>query len=35
MSGASIPGVPLIFMGRTASTSFGMTSALNDISDLW
>jgi penicillin G amidase len=35
MSGASVPGVPLIFMGRTESTSFGMTSALNDISDLW
>lgn len=35
MSGASVPGTPLIFMGRTEYTSFGMTSALNDISDLW
>jgi acyl-homoserine lactone acylase PvdQ len=35
MSGASVPGTPFVFMGRTASTSYGMTSALNDISDLW
>jgi penicillin amidase len=35
MSGASIPGSPYIAMGRTNRLAWALTSALNDISDLW
>ncbi len=33
--GASAPGIPLIGIGRGKNTSFGQTSALCDVSDLW
>jgi acyl-homoserine lactone acylase PvdQ len=35
MAGASIPGSPFIAMGRNKKMAWGLTSALNDISDLW
>lgn len=35
ISGASVPGVPLIAIGRNKKVSWGITAALNDISDLW
>jgi penicillin G amidase len=35
MVGASIPGSPFIAMGRNNKIAWGLTSALNDISDLW
>lgn len=33
--GASAPGIPFIGIGRGKMTSFGQTSPLCDISDLW
>jgi acyl-homoserine lactone acylase PvdQ len=35
ISGASVPGAPLMFSGRSKMSSWGSTAALNDISDLW
>jgi penicillin G amidase len=35
MVGASIPGVPLITIGRTKYISWGMTSSMVDTSDLY
>ena len=35
MIGGSIPGVPLIGIGRTKNISWGITAPLSDSSDLW
>jgi len=35
LSGASVPGIPLMAIGRNKKVSWGVTAALNDISDLW
>jgi len=33
--GASIPGVPLIMVGRADHLSWGITNPLTDVSDLY
>jgi penicillin G amidase len=33
--GASMPGCPLIGLGRSKNISWGMTAPLSDSSDLW
>jgi len=35
MSGASIPGIPLVQIGRTKDMSWGITAPVDDISDLF
>jgi acyl-homoserine lactone acylase PvdQ len=30
-----VPGIPLMAIGRNKKVSWGITAALNDISDLW
>lgn len=35
MSGASIPGIPLVQIGRTKDFSWGITAPIDDISDLF
>lgn len=33
--GGTVPGIPLVGIGRSKNTSFGQTAALADSSDLW
>lgn len=35
MVGASLPGAPLIMIGKTKKFSWGITAAMTDVSDLY
>lgn len=35
MAGASMPGVPMILIGRSKDISWGITAACTDVTDLY